>query len=255
MKKIFIALLLISFAMCGCSKEGSVTETPEKKPNTNPIAKIDNLSLDSNASSHSITLSRDIENDGGKVELADNATWIKHLKLKGNTVTFDIEENPNITTGHRFDTILVKVTNVRVGSICVSQARSRKSLNTMEWCTTNASYYRKETPKLSGKELTKLIYNLAKTTNGTDSYKNYPAFAYCIEMNHDPENNMEWHLPSTYEVPDTRGDNRFSENYFWTATGLRDENFAHVYKTNSGATTKQKDKKYLVFAFRNGSDE
>lgn len=28
-----------------------------------------------------------------------------------------------------------------------------------------------------------------------------------------------------------------------------------VYKTNSGATTRQKDKKYLVYVFRNGSDK
>lgn len=255
MQKTFLFFTIAIMAVSACSKSNEPEITPETKHNTTPLAKIDNISLDSNASSQTVTLSRDVESDEGEVLLADGSTWIKHLSLKGNTITFDVEENPNITTGHRFDTILVKISNVRVGAICVTQARTRTPLNTMEWCTTNASYYRKEMPKLSGQELTKLIYNLEKTTNGADSYKNYPAFAYCIEMNHDPDNNMEWHLPSNDEIPDVRGDNRFTDNYYWTASGLRDENYAHVYKTNSGATTRQKDKKYLVYVFRNGSDK
>ena len=48
--------------------------------------------------------------------------------------------------------------------------------------------------------MTKLVYNLEKTTGGKDSYRNYPAFASCIEMNHDPENNMELYLPSDNEM-------------------------------------------------------
>ncbi len=42
-----------------------------------------------------------------------------------------------------------------------------------------------------------------ETTNGNDSYRNYPAFAFCIVMNHDPENNMEWYLPSDKPASDS----------------------------------------------------
>lgn len=59
---------------------------------------------------------------------------------------------------------------------------------------------------------------------GKDSYKNYPAFAYCIEMNHDPENNMEWHLPSLHEMGKYANGQSYEgtpfdkHNYWWSAS-------------------------------------
>ena len=124
------------------------------------------------------------------------------MKLSGKTISFNVLENSEIETGHRFDTIVISYKNERIGAICVTQARKPISTKRLVWALSNAMYRNKAlcNSGMSGLEVTKAIYNLSKTTNGKDSYKNYPAFAYCIEMNHDPENNMEWHLPSENEI-------------------------------------------------------
>ena len=250
MRSLTVLLCAMFFlGIAGCERGSQISGSPES------ISEIPNVSLDSDPSSQEVILSRDIEAENGTLVLADNSSWIKHLRLKGNKVSFDVEENPNITTGHRFDTIYVMVSNIKVGSICVTQARRRKAYEALEWCTPSASYYKRALPELSGKELTKFIYNLEKSTNGADSYRNYPAFAYCIEMNHDPEHDMEWHLPLYDEVPDIIGDSRFVDDYYWTASGLRDSDYALVYKSDAGTTSRRKVKKYNVYAFRNGSDK
>ena len=145
---------------------------------------------------------RDIESEGCIINLKDNSYWITKLKLSGKTISFNVLENSEIETGHRFDTIVISYKNERIGAICVTQARKPISTKRLVWALSNAMYRNKAlcNSGMSGLEVTKAIYNLSKTTNGKDSYKNYPAFAYCIEMNHDPENNMEWHLPSENEI-------------------------------------------------------
>lgn len=188
------AVLLITW--CG-GKETAEVERPVPQK----LAPVANVSLDSNPSSQTVTLSRDVESEGAILSLRDNSSWIKRLSLNGNLVTFDVEENPNRVTGHRFDTIVVSVGNVRIGTVCVSQARNRRAAEKLQWENSNAIYKDKSLPDglETGKELTMFIYNLEKTTGGADSYKNYPAFAYCIEMNHDPANDMEWHLGARSE--------------------------------------------------------
>jgi hypothetical protein len=257
MKRIaFYALAFFALVSCG-TKNNENNEEPEEPAKVSPkqLGKLSNISLDHNPSHQDVTLPRNVESEGATVKTLDNASWIRHLSISGNMLSFDVEENPYVTTGHRFDTLAIFVLDTKIGTICVSQARNRKSAEKLAWCSSNASFYEAETPKVSGKEFTKMIYNLEKTTNGADSYKNYPAFAYCIEMNHDPENDMEWHLPMESEVPDVRVDDRFSDGYYWTGEGLRNTTSARVYKTNSGATTKKKTEKNLVYAFRNGSAE
>ena len=257
-KRVLASILCIaSIALISCtSKIDDGTGNggkEEQKVQPKQLGTINNVSLDSNPSHQEVTLPRNVESEGATVKALDNASWIKHISISGNKLSFDVEENPYVTTGHRFDTLAIFVSDTKIGTICVTQARSRKGAEKLAWCTSNATYYEAETPNVSGKELTKLIYNLEKTTNGADSYKNYRAFAYCIEMNHDPDKDMEWHLPTEDEVGDIRGDDRFTDGYYWTAESLRNTTSARVFKTNSGSTTRKKTEKNLVYAFRNGS--
>ena len=250
----FLISTIVCLGIVSCGKEVPVPDdTPVVQPKT--LGSLKNISLDSKASHQEVTLPRNVENEGATVKAQDNSYWIKHLAISGDKLSFDVEENNNVSTGHRFDTLVIIVTDTKIGTICVSQARSRRGAEKLAWCTSDASYFEKETPKVSGKELTKLIYNLEKTTNGADSYKNYPAFAYCIEMNHDPAKDMEWHLPTVEEVGDLRGDDHFTDGYYWTADGLRNTSSAMVYKSNNASTSRNKQEKLFVFAFRNGSAE
>lgn len=113
---------------------------------------------------------------------------------------------------------------------------------------------------MSGIEITKAIYNLEKTTNGKDSYKNYPAFVYCIEMNHDPENNMEWHLPSFDEMMACRKGQSYigtpleQHNYWWTATenSIRGDAFNLYSKSIVSRSSVSKSGDWWVMVFRNG---
>ena len=116
---------------------------------------------------------------------------------------------------------------------------------------------------LNGLEATKLVYNLEKATGGKDTYKNYPAFAFCIEMNHDPEHHMEWYLPSVDEMRSYAHGQSYSgtpvarHNYWWTST----ENSlnGNAYNLFSGSTASRgavpKAEEWWVVAFRNGKIE
>ena len=254
MKKLFYASALLLTAgafVVSCGKDPS--QTDEIKHNTSPLSAISDISLDSNPSSQVVKLSRNVESDEAVVSIEDNSSWIRHLKLSGNEISFDVEENPNVTTGHRYDNIIITIDDVKVGSFLVTQARNRKAPNTLQWANSDATYYNQELPSnlTTGKAITEFIYNLEKTTNGKDSYKNYPAFAYCIEMNHDPEHNMEWHMGMESETEDMRMYGQFGDDYYWCADDLS-ETYARVYKYNSGATSRKKTEYKLVYAFRNG---
>ena len=243
--------------MAGCSKEKE--NNGDNNGNNNNIAMpldiVPNVSLDSNPVYKEVTLSRNVETEGALLVLKNNSYWIKNLKLSNNIVSFNVEENNDINTGHRFDTIEVLVGNNRIGTICVTQARNRKSINKLNWCNIQASHYGLRIPSnlTSGKEITEYIYNIEKTTNGEDSYHNYPAFEFVIEMNHDPENNMEWHLGCGSEIPDMRFYSQFSDDFYWQANDLGTEKYACVFKYMTGATSKHKTEAHLVYALRNGS--
>lgn len=253
---VYLASLMISALLVSCNTKIDDDTQPDPQDTIKPAPKslgaIKNISLDSFQSHQEVSLPRNVESEGAVVSVKDNSSWIRRIALSGDKLSFDVEENPSVSTGHRYDTLEIKVDNVRIGTICVSQARSRKASEKLAWCTSDASYFKKETPKVSGKELTKLIYNLEKTTQGADSYKNYPAFAFCIEMNHDPENDMEWHLPNFDETGDLRGDDHFTDGYYWTADGLRDTESAYVFKSNAAQTSRKKTEKMYVYAARNG---
>ena len=59
MQKTLLFFTIAIMAVSACSKSNEPEITPETKHNTTPLAKIDNISLDSNASSQTVTLSRD----------------------------------------------------------------------------------------------------------------------------------------------------------------------------------------------------
>ena len=162
------------------------------------MASIDDVSLNYKPSSESVSLSRDVEVEGAVVKLKKGVSWINNVRLSGNKILFDVEENTTTQKGHRFDTICVVAKGQIIGKVCVSQARNPFSGSRLAWDNSKALYQEKalSDKDLSGLEMTKLVYNLEKTTGGKDSYKNYPAIAFCIEMNHDPEHHMEWYLPS-----------------------------------------------------------
>ena len=247
-----IALFSALFLFSACSSDDNPTGE-DSSQNVSPLPKIENVSLDSHSSSQSVSLSRNIESDGAKVSLKDKSFWISHLTLKGDVITFDVLENTYLEQGHRYDTIEIKVKNIRIGTICVTQARQAISPTRLSWAKQGATYYGKElVDEKGGLEATRIIYNLEKTTGGKDSYKNYPAFAYCIEMNHDPENNMEWHLPSAAEFGWTQGDHPVlsKHNYWWTTENS--ENYGYPLSQNHGSVKYSKATEWWVCAAKNG---
>ena len=264
----FVAILLFSFmGMVTISCSGD--DDDDNKGGSSkavPLSKMSNVSLNYRATSEVVTLSRDVESEGATVSLRKGVSWINNIRLSGRTIRFDVEENTGTTTGHRFDTLVVAEKGVVIGTICVTQARNPFSDSRLVWANANAMY--RNTPLatsdyLSGLEMTKLIYNMENTTNGKDSYRNYPAFAFCIEMNHDPENNMEWYLPSDNEMRSYAIGQSFSgtplarHNYWWTSTeNTWNGNAFNLYSgsiVTRGAVSKSED--WWVVAFRNGKIE
>lgn len=258
---IFCALIAATF-FTACSSDGE-DDVFEK---VTPLSKIKDVSLNYRSSSQSVSLGRNVQNEGAVVSLKKGVSWINNISLSGNTVSFDVEENTNTSSGHRFDTLVVSVKGQRIGTVCVTQARNPFSDTRLVWAKSNALYSDQAlcSENVSGLEMTKKIYNLEKTTNGKDSYKNYPAFAFCIEMNHDPENNMEWYLPSEDEIRSYEHAQSYSgtpiakHNYWWssdenTLQGWRAFNVYSGSIASRGAVPKSED--WWVVAFRNGKIE
>lgn len=254
-KKLQVVTLGALLFCSACSKE-------EREPEIQPLPKIENVSLNYHSSAQTLTLPRNIEAEGSEISIKDNSYWITKLRLEGNILSFEILENTEIERGHRFDTILIANKGKRIGSICVTQARNPISMTRLAWANADATY--KNTPisdgKLSGLEMTKLIYELSKSTNGKDSYKNYPAFAFCIEMNHDPERNIEWYLPSLSELQNCAsgqsyaGTPLYQHNYWWSSTenALNGNAFSLYSKSYASRGAESKSGKWWVMAFKNG---
>lgn len=203
-------------------------------------------------------------NQGYNIKVKNSAYWISELRLNGNNMSFYAVENNELDRGYRTDTIVIYKGKYNIGEICVHQARTYISPEPLAWALPNAMY---STEILSedyytGQQLTQMVYELEKTTNGKDSYKNYPAFAYCIEMNIDPENNMEWHLENIDAIEDycreeygNRQDfmrTPFAEhNIWWTATDYYDTAPVIVRSTTASSVSSKLDEHY-VLSFRNG---
>jgi len=256
-----IAVFSFGLASCGGDDEESGGSTSTK---VSPLPQMSNVSLSYHASVETVTLARDVQAEGATVSLKKGVSWINNIQLSGKILSFDVEENNVTSSGHRFDTLVVAVNGTRIGTICVTQARNPFSDTRLVWANENALYLNKQltTTDLSGLEMTKLIYNLEKSTGGKDSYKNYPAFAFCIEMNHDPENNMEWYLPSYDEIHSYAHDESYAgtpfgkHNYWWSSSEEPVDGYAaFIYTKGIDLEVKPKSKDWWVVAFRNGKIE
>lgn len=264
MKKVLFMLPVLAalFVLVSCSNDDNDIE----EQSIQNLPSIDNVSLNYHASEQEIVLPMEVESVGAEISLRDNSYWISQLQLSGDIITFKVLENQDTEAGHRYDTIVISAKNKIIGTVCVSQARKPITGKRLVWAVSDAMYRNKAlcTSDMSGMEITKAIYNLEKTTNGKDSYKNYPAFAYCIEMNHDPERNMEWHLPSLYEMKAYMKGQSYigtpfdQHNYWWSATEntLTGDDAFNLYSQSAvsrGAVSK--GGAWWVMAFRNGKME
>ena len=261
-------LLFVVSALCACVISSCTNDNENedaKDKYVAPLSSIADISLNYHATSKSVTLSRDVEAEGATVSLNRGASWINNLKLKGNKVTFEVEENASTFAGHRFDTIVVSVRGKRIGTVCVSQARNPFSSMQLAWANPGSGQRLEElfdgNSTYSGLELTKIVYNLEKTTGGRDSYKNYPAFAFCIEMNHNPEKKIEWYLPTWYEMNKYANGQSYKgtfiqrHDYWWSSTECGDTNAFYIISSSYGQRNTSKRNSYWVVAFRDGKLE
>ena len=256
-KKVYLYLLTLvtfttlNFCMTSC---GGDDEERGSTTKVTPLPQMNNVSLSYRASVETVTLPRDVQAEGATVSLKKGVSWINNIQLSGKIISCDVEENTGTSSGHRFDTLVVAVNGIRIGTICVTQSRNPFSDTRLVWANSKALYRDKPlssanlgSSNFGGLEMTKMIYNLEKTTGGKDSYKNYPAFAFCIEMNHDPENNMEWYLPSEDELRSYDHGQSSTEDH---------EGAINVYSGSTasrGPVSKSQD--WWVVAFRNGKIE
>lgn len=244
-------VLIAAICMCSC-KNDTETQPPY-------MPKIENISL----SHKGQRVSEVLPIDGGNINLRlkYNSYWIQELECQGNTLKFYAVENLERDRGYRSDTIYILRNNSEIGKVCVVQARNCISEKPLKWARAEAKYSKEQIAGLglSGQEITRLIYNLEKTTQGTDTYKNYPAFAYCIEMNIDPENNLEWHLPDIGQIEDCQEmrqdykDTPFGVHNNWWSASDRD-GAAYWITTVTGGSygPSPKSNEYYVMAFKDG---
>ena len=256
---VFFVIAMLSSGLVSCGGD----DDDERK--ANPLPQMGNVSLNYHSSTETVTLARDVQAEGATVSLKKGVSWINNIQLSGRVISFDVEENTTKSSGHRFDTLVIAVKGTRIGTVCVTQARNPFSDSRLVWANADALYRKKalSSSDLSGLEMTKLVYNLEKTTGGKDSYKNYPAFAFCIEMNHDPENNLEWYLPSEAEIRSYDHAQSYSgtpiakHNYWWSST--EDYIDGNAYNVYSGSVATRgpvyKGQDWWVVAFRNGKIE
>lgn len=192
----FLALICVVCFACEKGESNNDDGSSNTTIVLNPIA---DVCVDYPSESTTISVSQNIENKD--ITVIPDDTWVRNFKITGNTISFDVLENTERTRGYRSLKVKLMQNDKEIGIYSVFQTRRPTSEGTMIFANSNAT----TSPLIpvnitNGLDATKYVYNLEKTTSGRDSYKNYPAFAFCIEMNHDPENNMEWFLPSNDEI-------------------------------------------------------
>jgi len=215
---LLIASSLLLFAAVGCSNDngGEKPDTPAVPPQLGELAPI-SLSHEELVSEKIIPVVY-----SNKIKI----TTVGHLSITSQLSAADksrtkimlyIVPNSDDTKGYLESSVSINYDETCIGTFKVYQARRRYSTMPVNW--SKAVGKLSNLPK-DGLEATKYVYNLEKTTNGADSYKNYPAFAWCIDMNYDPENNMEWYLPvygeKAYEDIYTSDWN--SHHNFWSSS-------------------------------------
>lgn len=242
MKKIlFVLSMLSTLVFNGCSGDNA-----EDNINELTIDKPADISASYESKEYVVKLSKDLTGLA-EVTIHDyNSDFIRDLKLAGDKIEFWLDKNANTSRGYRTGQIDIISNGKVIQSFNVYQSRSPFAPTTLQWSNANATFDAEELSDIvqrsTAKEITQFIYSLDKKTNGRDSYKNYPAFAYCIEMNHDPENNMEWYLPIGMPLPIMRngGWNLVNFDEYWTAAGYSNGAMAVKYSNNKVQTVEIK---------------
>lgn len=238
MKKILF-LMMAALLSVGCSKE----KAEDEKKSKIEIGEIPPVSISYEDAIHEIELPKDLSSIAVANIHDYNSDFIRDIKItKEGTkskVTFWSQKNTETNRGYREGQIDIMSTEGEfISSFRVYQARNPFAPTKLQWCTEKATY---DVDKLldvvqrsNGKQITQFIYNLEKETNGKDSYKNYPAFAYCIEMNHDPANNMEWYLSDgVCSILRLKGGWAvFGYKEFWTTYGAHDGAISSRFSDN-----------------------
>ena len=227
----------------GCAKneiEKKITDK-DKKDTIITLKKPEDVSASFESKEYTVQLSRDLTGIA-KANIHDyNSDFIREVKIQGDKITFWLEQNNNIARGYRQGTIDITANDKVIQSFNVYQARNPEAPQPLQWATKEATASGGTVDMYaldhSAKEITQFIYNLEKYTNGKDSYKNYPAFAYCIEMNHDLSN-MEWFLPSRsgmWDILASKQYDYFKNKEFWTSRSSGGEAFV-VMCTSKGVS-------------------
>ena len=68
------------------------------------MASINNVSLNYRSSAEAVTLSCYVEIEGAVVKLKKGVSWINNIRLSGNKILFNVEENTTTTSGPDFVT-------------------------------------------------------------------------------------------------------------------------------------------------------
>ncbi|MBQ8205260.1 MAG: hypothetical protein IJZ78_05505 [Alistipes sp.] len=252
-----LLMCLIVCIACACEKE-AISENCEYLP------EIKNVSLNHHGQNVRVSLPFNgviPHNINAKTKYG--SYWIQRLECDHDLLTFYAVENNEYDRGYRSDTVYIYSGQQEIGKFCVVQARNYISPKEMKWALPESIMYNEPIGEngMTGLELTRVVYELKKTTNGKDSYKNYPAFAYCIDMNIDPQNNMEWHLPSIEEMYVYRGnrqdfmESQFAEHDIWWSADGGETNVYVVQRATVATTVQKKNANHWVMAFRNGEME
>lgn len=207
----------------GCGKDSGGDPAGGGGEEVPVLDKIANQSLTYESRDYEVELSRDVSGVATATIHDYNSDFIREIKIvkSGNVskLTYWVEKNLNTDRGYRSGQIDITSGGKSIGTVRVYQARNHYCPTTLQWCTDKATTYKdKALADVYGREATQIIYNLEKTTGGKDNYRNYPAFAYCIEMNPDPERNMEWYLPRRMGVyMEKKGWDIFGFRKFWSS--------------------------------------
>lgn len=250
MRNLLIILpVLFAFVFNACSSDSRENDVDEIT-----IDRLEDLKTSYESKEYSVKLSKDLTGLA-EVKIHDyNSDFIRDLKLKGDKIEFWLEENTNTSRGYRTGQIDIISSGKVIQTFNIYQSRTPFAPTTLQWSNANATFDPDELADVvqssNAKEITQFVYNLEKNTNGRDSYKNYSAFAYCIEMNPDPENNMEWYLPFGMALPIIRNGGWQLVNYkeYWTAAGYSNGAMAVKYSTNKVQTI---EIKYSKSAYKN----
>ena len=204
MKKYVFLFSFIFFLSCSENEDNSLTQ----------MGRVAEISRDYTEQSLSVKIPTQLNEQDIICNLRHDSYWINDILASKEHIKFHVELNSDRSKGYRSDTIDLFCKGVNVGYIEVYQARHPMSLQKLTW----GPDILLSLPKGDGKKETEMLYHFCKNSDGRYSLSDFPAFAYCIEMNHNPEKNMEWYLPSERSEKYREVSNNNYPFDFWSST-------------------------------------